>query len=346
MHATLQVESGLEQRYAKGLFAKPGTFHAVLRTSNTSDTRRPDSSRDGRGLSIKVLDVGTLEDAVVAPQPEKLAPPYDDSLGLAQSAPDCISQDFMLIANPTFFCQDFRSLIDVTVPHRWLGALALALANPRRAIIMSRIIRRRLNHPFEVAYHSMTPYALGEDTAVKYMVQARDPERFSRFRAPSGTENPLSVTLQESLAHEPIVLDFYIHAPPPEQVDVEATTTDWDREKYPPVRVATLTIPPQDPTTPACLEQGERTAFNPWNARRAHRPLGSLNRARLAIYRASAETRRGAQPAAHAAAELRIPPASRLTPPPPAPITEPPPSNGEGSPSMVPPMAPEQPAAN
>jgi hypothetical protein len=142
------------------------------------------------------------------------------------------------------------------------------------------------------------------------------------------------VALQESLRHEPIVLDLYVHAPPPEKVDVEDPTVDWDRKTYPRVRVATLTIPPQDPTTPARLEQGERTSFNPWNARKEHRPLGSLNRARLAIYRASAEARRGiAQPAAHPAPPPLWPPlgSGPLTPipPSPAPITDAPPSDGD-----------------
>jgi hypothetical protein len=351
MQATFEVASGLPPRYARGLFANPGRYAAVVRTSNTTDTRRPDSKRDGRGVSIKVLDAGRLEDAVIQPQPEKRPAPCNDGLGVAESSADAISQDFLLIANPTFFLDDvrdftvFRSLIDVEVPYRWLGALAFALENPRKTLIFARAFFQLHDHPFDCAYHSMTPYALGEDTVVRYIVEPRDPDHFTRFRAPAGTDNALSVSLRESLAYEPIVLDLYVHAPPPAEVDVEATTRDWDRKKYPPVRVATITIPPQDPTTPARLEQGERTVFNPWNARREHRPLGSLNRARLAIYRASAEARRVAvqvQPPQNASEGL--PPPPPRPPSPPHPLSEPPPSDENAS--EIPPPLPDLPAIN
>jgi len=357
MHATFEVAGNLEPRYQKGLFAKLKTYDAFVRTSNTTDTRRADSKRDGRGVSIKVLDVGGLEDAVIDPQPEKRLSPVDDELGVKQSSPDAISQDFLLIANPTFFCRDvrdftvFRGLLDVEVPYRWLGALVLAFEHPRRALIFAQAFLQRINHPFQATYHSMTPYAFGEDAVAKYIVEARDQKRFSRFRAPPGTDNALSVTLKESLVDTPIVLDFFVHAPPPDQVDVEDTTRDWDRKAYPRVRVATLTIPPQDPTTPARLELGERTTFNPWNALKAHRPLGSLNRARLAIYEASAKARRADTPVARAVAVEPKPPwqveSFRLTPPPPAPcdpLSEPPPS--EENVSEIHPPIPPHPTVN
>jgi hypothetical protein len=359
MTATFEVADNLDPRYAKGLFANPGTYAAVVRTSNTEDTRRPDSKRDGRGVAIKVLGAGRPVDAVVHPQPEKRPAPCDDALGVAESSPDAISQDFLLIAHPTFFCDDirdfavFRSLIDVQVPYRWLGAVVLGLKDPRKALILLGAFFRRVNHPFEVTYHSMTPYTLGEDTVVKYIVAAEDQKRFSGFRAPAGTDNALSVTLKDSLAGDtPIVLHLDVHAPPPDQVDVEATTRDWDRKAYPPVRVATITIPPQDPTTPARLEQGERTTFNPWNARKEHRPLGSLNRARLAIYRASAEVRRAAISGESSVAPDRRAPEDtaesfRLTNPPPSlspPFSEPPPS--EENVTEPPPPPPEHPTIN
>jgi len=357
MHATFEVLDGLPPRYARGLFANPGKYSAVVRTSNTTDTRRPDSKRDGRGISIKVLDAGRLEDAVIGPQPEKRPDPCNDGLGVAQSSADAISQDFLLIANPTFFLEDvrdftvFRSLIDVRVPYAWLGMVAFALENPHKTRIFMRAFFQLHDHPFDCTYHSMTPYALGEDTAVKYIVEAKDRTRFSLFRAPAGTDNALSVALRESLTHDPIVLDFYVHAPPPEQVDVEATTRDWDRKKYPPVRVATITIPPQDPTTPERLEQGERTVFNPWDARREHRPLGSLNRARLAIYRASAEARRAVGAAARPPREPRPPQGPdegfRVTRPPVPPSSVPPPEPpSDDNPPETPPRMPERPPVN
>jgi len=53
------------------------------------------------------------------------------------------------------------------------------------------------------------------------------------------------------------------------------------------VHVANVVIGPQDPTSLERMQLAELARFNPWNALRQHRPVGSLNRARLAAYRAS-----------------------------------------------------------
>jgi hypothetical protein len=342
MHATFEVNDNLDPRYAKGIFREPGTYRAVVRTSNTSDTRVADSKRDGRGISIKVLDAGSPADGAIEVPPEKTAGAVGDNA--VRSAADEISQDFLLISHPVFFCRDvrdfavFRTLVDVAMPERWLARSVFALQRLRRAIIFARIIAPRIHHPFELVYHSMTPYALGDDTAVKYVVEARDRARFGQFRPATRTgANTLSVALQESLTHEPIELDFFIHAPPPGKVDVEDPTVDWDRDAYPPVHVATLTIPPQDPATREALERGERTVFSPWNARAEHRPLGSLNRARLAIYRASAEARRGVAPGLERLGRPpSVQPRPRMSSYPPGSDSIPPSSDGESPPPLPP----------
>lgn len=41
-------------------------------------------------------------------------------------------------------------------------------------------------------------------------------------------------------------------------------------------------------------EDCEKLAFNPWSGLKAHQPLGSLNRARWAVYRESKSFRTGA----------------------------------------------------
>ena len=43
----------------------------------------------------------------------------------------------------------------------------------------------------------------------------------------------------------------------------------------------------------------ERLAFNPWNGLKAHQPLGSLSRARAAVYKASELARKDLHEAAH-----------------------------------------------
>jgi hypothetical protein len=73
---------------------------------------------------------------------------------------------------------------------------------------------------------------------------------------------------------------------------VEDATVEWQEVESPYVPVARIRIPQQGvaaPDTGAC----ENAAFDPWHSLPEHRPLGSLNRARRAIYPALSELRRG-----------------------------------------------------
>lgn len=78
-----------------------------------------------------------------------------------------------------------------------------------------------------------------------------------------------------------------------EEQPLEDARVEWSQEKYPFEKVATLTVPPQDPYTP------KRTNFwrdqirvDPWHGLETLKPLGSINRVRKTVYKASAAFRR------------------------------------------------------
>jgi hypothetical protein len=58
------------------------------------------------------------------------------------------------------------------------------------------------------------------------------------------------------------------------------------------VRLATIRIPRQDFQRPDWMLDCEQMMFSPWNCLQQHRPLGSINRMRLAVYLASLQVRR------------------------------------------------------
>ena len=77
----------------------------------------------------------------------------------------------------------------------------------------------------------------------------------------------------------------------PADMPIEDATVEWKEEDSPYVAVATIRIPKQQvasPDTGSC----EEVAFNPWHSLVDHRPLGSMNRARRAIYPALSQFRR------------------------------------------------------
>jgi hypothetical protein len=74
---------------------------------------------------------------------------------------------------------------------------------------------------------------------------------------------------------------------------IEDAMEEWSDRISPYQRVATLRIPPQRIDAAEQWQECERMRFNPWHALVAHRPLGSMNRARRAIYQALADYRQG-----------------------------------------------------
>ena len=73
--------------------------------------------------------------------------------------------------------------------------------------------------------------------------------------------------------------------------DVEDASRRWTRPQERIVRLESIAIPRQSLTQNA-LYDCEHMVFNPWNCLPEHRPLGSVNRMRLAVYLASRQVRR------------------------------------------------------
>ena len=75
---------------------------------------------------------------------------------------------------------------------------------------------------------------------------------------------------------------------------VENASVPWPEDQSPYVAVARITIPPQDAYSPARREYFDQVlSFQPAHSLAAHRPLGSLMRARLNTYQALSTYRHG-----------------------------------------------------
>ena len=303
IEANFEIAGAIPAKYRVGIFSNPGErFVAQLRPSNGAHTVGPDRARDARGLAIS-LEV-PLGDGPGARS-------LDDFLPLAPQMPTDNRQDFVLMSHPVFFAPDIRSLAVLmsilaaksrsTKLCRTV-AFALGSGSTRQLLIAARTFTARVAHPLAASFHSATPYLLGEDYIVKYSVELDDRRRFDQLRR-GQTQNFLSDALRESLTEEPIELGFYLHVLSTSVVPdasrsirdvVEDATLDFAALGAEKVRVATIRIGPQDPSSRARLLRAEDWEFNPWHALKVHRPLGSLNRARLTIYRQSAAARKDA----------------------------------------------------
>ena len=285
--------------YRVGLFQKRATYKVLLRPSNGATGVRSDVGRDAHGLAMRVLLSKTdLEQSGLALMvtPETRYP---------------FGHDFVLMDEPSFFVPNIDALAELFAIIReedpWQKAVnAVSLLSrqddPLRVIaLLAKTFTRRLKHPLATVFHSASPYALGADYVVKYSVEPANPQRFAQLAAPADADS-LRSALAASLREEPIELKFFIHALSPRMVPrghgslahvVENATLDWSALGAVKVQVASIELPLQDPTTTESLQAAESFHFNPWHALEAHRPLGSLNRARLSAYRASQRFRSG-----------------------------------------------------
>lgn len=302
-HGLLQGELEvlpLPAPYAQGLFAAPLKLPAWLRLSTTPGDLLDDRVSTPRGLALKVLGV---------PGPRL---PGSES-GQAQ--------DFLLVNGPVFlarsareFLHSLKMLAGTTdrVPRLKLAFSALLRGTEKalealggESARLKSLGGHPITHPLGETYFSQVPFLYGPYMA-KWSLWPVSPELRALKDAPvalhdhrdglrqaveqhfatTGGQWELGVQLCTDLAAMPL----------------EDATVEWDQALSPFVPVARLTVPPQaawGEERAARMDDGQ--AFDPWDGLAAHRPLGSINRARRPAYPASAAARspRGRCPVAH-----------------------------------------------
>lgn len=275
--ATFAVLPDLPTEFQVGLFRTPRSYDALVRFSNGKSD--DDAEPDIHGLAIKVLGVSG---------PKALPEDTGDA------------QDFIFIDSEAFFAPCaatlfgfMQALVLAQLRHSQEPIAAFAAADPRHRAVVERVARMRksgLPSPLGVPYWSAVPYRFG-DGAAKYAVHPVD----TASVAPPGT--PPADYLREAMVEHltrrrlPASFDFFVQR----QTDaaampVEDPTVPW---ASPPVKVATLTIAPQEFDTPELRSRGEAAVFSPWHALAEHRPIGGINRARRLAYAESARLRLG-----------------------------------------------------
>jgi hypothetical protein len=265
----------------------------VIRFSNSKGTRESDKAADGRGMAIKLR--GVAGKGILADQVPRAGP---------------TEQDFLISGHPVFFCRDaddytvFMAMLDA--PRNTRGDNFRFLVNfarffltrpPRVAIAFAKTALRKVTSPLESDYHSMTPYLFGPDRVVRYVATPLSKPGPRQSRSSLG-DDYLHDALRTRLnprthpAGEVVAFDFSVqikHDPKP--VDVEDACRKWRGRRDTNVSLGRIEISMQsfDAANQDCTCQD--VAFNPWNCLPEHRPLGSLNRMRLAVYMASARAR-------------------------------------------------------
>jgi hypothetical protein len=267
------VEPELPANLAVGVFATPKTYDAWVRLSNANGEPRSDAVKDIRGCAVKLLDV------------EGARIPESD---------EATTQDFLMVSMPTMPLGNvtlFHDAIYYSIESSRLLFLAKMVLNGKFGMLATLSgAKTHPTSPVDIRYWSTTPYLLGSDQVVKYSVVPTSTRRSAMPGTPSDTY--LSDNLQAHLADGDATFDFKVQLRTNAgEMPVEDAEVEWPETQSPFVKVATLVIPKQTFRSAERDSLAEALAFSPAHALAAHRPLGSINRARMKIYQSLSQFR-------------------------------------------------------
>lgn len=277
VHATLAVHQDLPAAWRTDLFRPGARYEAWVRFSNSAATPRSDQRLDARGMAVKV----------VGPKGRRLR--HDPAFPQA-----C---DFIAINYPRFFIadpRDYLTFIRRGLSEQWWERAAAPLAlGIKGAAIAVAAAGQPLAPLQSTQFWSTVPYTWGRGAdrqAIKYT-----------FRPSSAADHPklgrgddaLRDSLQTALAQQPVTFELAIQARTDAAQPVEDPTVIWEEHDAPFMPVADLILEPQDFATAERDALAERLSFNPWHCSPDHRPLGAINRLRLAVYEQMAVLRAG-----------------------------------------------------
>lgn len=281
--------SALEPQERIGFFARNETYPAWIRFSNGSPLIKADNERDVRGMAIKIMDV----------EGDKILTRHRDESTV----------DFLLINGSAFFVRTPSDYLDFTRKTLDGSPVSFFLSlNPmewkiRELFNVISITGKKPSSPI-TQYWSTTPFALGDDLAVKYSARPCGDMESGWPRNPD--DDFLRHRLAMDLGAEDACFHFMIQRQiHPGGTPIEDSTIDWDPTDSPFLTVATIRIPAQTFDSPEQQEFCEDLTFNPWHTLPEHRPLGNINRTRRLVYDVIAELRHGlngtnrAEPTSH-----------------------------------------------
>ncbi len=251
-----------------GLFSQPADYPAWIRYSTATETVNHDKQKAMLGMAVKVMGV----------KGEKL---LDDEK-------DGRTQDILLLSHPVLPIRNAEDFLEIVNEKAWFFFNPFGLHLHELKIALNS--RKHHPTPLDIRYWSTTPYLFGAGKAVKY--SAKPCSRITQALPEKLTENYLREAMTRQLASEGVCFDLMVQfQTDANSMPIEDATIVWDETVSPFRKVASITIPKQDFDSDKQMEFCENLSMTPWHSLVAHRPLGSINRARKNVYRQISEFR-------------------------------------------------------
>lgn len=278
---TLEVLGDLPEPLRQGLFAAPKRCDVLVRLANVPGEIITDAVSTQRGMAIKVLGV----------EGEKLPGHSGDT------------QDFVLDTGNRFAAKDAKEFLatHLVLEHAPQIPEALKEAVSKTSFVTNKALHAlgkdsahldfvgspRI-HPLAEAYYTQVPIRYG-DYVAKLAVVPTTPAQIALEDDVLDTAkdpNALRTATVSYLRDHDAVFDIRVQlCTDLEKMPVEDGTAEWSEDESPYRTVARLTLPRQEAYSDARRAYGDdRLAFSPAHSLAAHRPLGSIMRARLRAY--------------------------------------------------------------
>lgn len=280
---TLAVAADLPPELAQGLFAQAGTHPVAIRFAQGPGETLGDRVSTHRGMAIKVFGV----------EGEKLP------------GHDAATQDFVLATGTTFpsgtaqgFLRDAKQLGAATpLPEGVKSVISSAARNFNKVLHMvgtespkADFFGHPFGHPLCDAYFSQAPIRFGDYVAKLGAFpasSAQDGLKGWQLDPHQDEDGFRHAAVDFIRAHETV---FELRAQlwtDRETQPIEDSAVEWPLADSPYRTVATIRIPAQEAYSPARQRYFDDVmTFRPAHALAAHRPLGSVMRARLQVYQA------------------------------------------------------------
>lgn len=282
IEAEFTIAADLPSEYAQGLFAIPGSHPAILRISTNPGDLLDDAISVPRGLALKVLAVE----------------------GSHLPGSEAGTQDFVMVNGPAFVAKDataflrsLKLLAKTTDRAEWAKkALSTVLQGVERAIeavggesaTLKSLGGAPNVHPLGETYYTQVPFRFG-DYVAKMSLAPTSASLSRHTRAvidTHGRPDAIRETVAADMQVEPAVWEFRAQlCRDLKTMPIENAAVLWPEEESPYVTVARLVARPQPGWSESRASLVDETMrFSVWNGLEAHRPLGSVNRARQSAY--------------------------------------------------------------
>lgn len=278
----LVVSDNLPEPLKQGLFAAPGRYDVMVRLANVPGEIVTDAVSTQRGMAIKVLGVAG----------DMLPGHVGES-----------TQDFVLDTGNRFAAKDAKEFLatHLVLEHApqipaavkegvsktsFAGNKALHAVGKDSAHL--DFVGSPRIHPLAEAYFTQAPIRYGDYIAKLAVVPVTQAQLAleNDVLDTAQDENALRTATVNYLRGQDAVFDVRVQlCASLETMPIENATTEWREDESPYQTVARLTLPRQEAYTDARRAYGDGAlSFSPAHSLAAHRPLGSIMRARLRAY--------------------------------------------------------------